>query len=92
MFQNVKQAQLLSQDIENAVTAATNNGNGGNMRTTDDELRKMLTETFIDNARLRKQVNSVIRCALNAPDKSENDNDEEEVPSRKTVLSKFLER
>ncbi|XP_057514181.1 PX domain-containing protein EREX-like isoform X2 [Actinidia eriantha] len=86
------EAQLLSQDTENAVTAAANNNNCGNTRATDDELRKMLTETFIDNARLRKQVNSVIRCALNAPDKSENDDDEEEVPSRKTVLSKFLER
>ncbi|PSS17832.1 Intracellular protein transport protein [Actinidia chinensis var. chinensis] len=81
------EAQLLSQDIENAVTAAINNDN--NTRTTDNELRKMLTETFIDNARLRKQINSVIRCALNAPDKSEND-EEEEAPSRKTVLSKFL--
>ncbi|GFZ04069.1 Phox (PX) domain-containing protein [Actinidia rufa] len=86
------EAQLLSQDIENAVTAAANNSNCGNTTATDDELRKMLTETFIDNARLRKQVNSVIRCALNAPDKSENDDDEEEVPSRKTVLSKFLDR
>ncbi|XP_057504653.1 PX domain-containing protein EREX-like isoform X1 [Actinidia eriantha] len=85
------EAQLLSQDIENAVTAATNNDNGDNTRTTDNELRKMLTETFIDNARLRKQINSVTRCALNAPDKSEND-EEEEAPSRKTVLSKFLER
>lgn len=32
--------------------------------TTDDELRKMLAEIIVDNARLRKQVNSVIRRAL----------------------------
>lgn len=89
-----KQAQLLSQDIETA-TAAIRTSSGGTERSTDDELRKMLTETFIDNARLRKQVNSVLRCALHGPDKSEEDDDEEEeeeAPSRKTVLSKFLER
>ncbi|XP_058226699.1 PX domain-containing protein EREX isoform X1 [Rhododendron vialii] len=86
------EAQLLSQDMENAVTAAIHSSSGGTVRATDDELRKMLTETFIDNARLRKQVNSVLRCALHAPDKSEEDEEEEEIPSRKTVLSKFLER
>lgn len=88
------EAQLLSQDIESAVTSAIHSSSGGTVRATDDELRKMLTETFIDNARLRKQVNSVLRCALHVPDKSEeyDDNEEEEAPSRKTVLSKFLER
>ncbi|KAF7136453.1 hypothetical protein RHSIM_Rhsim08G0212100 [Rhododendron simsii] len=87
------EAQLLSQDMENAVTAAIHSSSGGTVRATDDELRKMLTETFIDNARLRKQVNSVLRCALHAPDKSEEDEEEEEeAPSRKAVLSKFLER
>ncbi|GMQ08978.1 hypothetical protein CsSME_00052491 [Camellia sinensis var. sinensis] len=90
----VAEAQLLAQDVENAVAAATHNSNGGNTSATDDELRKMLTDVFIDNASLRKQVNSVMRCALNTPDKSEKDDDEdeEEAPSRKTVLSKFLER
>lgn len=90
----VAEAQLLAQDVENAVAAATHNSNGGNTSATDDELRKMLTDVFIDNASLRKQVNSVMRCALNSPDKSEKDDDEdeEEAPSRKTVLSKFLER
>lgn len=87
-----KQAQLLSQDIENAAAAAIHSNSGGTVKATDDELRKMLTETFIDNARLRKQVNSVLRCALHAPDKSEEDEEEDEAPSRKTVLSKFLER
>ncbi|KAI7984721.1 PX domain-containing protein EREX [Camellia lanceoleosa] len=90
----VAEAQLLAQDVENAVAAATHNSNGENTSATDDELRKMLTDVFIDNASLRKQVNSVMRCALNTPDKSEKDDDEdeEEAPSRKTVLSKFLER
>ena len=94
----MEQAQLLAQDVENAVAALdeTRSVNGNNKRTTDDELRIMLADVFVDNATLRKQVNSVIRCALNTTLKSEKDDDdddeEEEVPVRKTVLSKFLER
>ncbi|XP_039170598.1 PX domain-containing protein EREX [Eucalyptus grandis] len=92
------EAQLLAQDVENAVVKMdeTRNANDGNGRTSDDELRKMLTDMFIDNATLRKQANSVIRCALNmyvqAEETDEEDEEDEEVPLRKTVLSKFLER
>lgn len=90
------EAQLLAQDVENAVAALdeTRSVNGNDKRTTDDELRIMLADVFVDNATLRKQVNSVIRCALNTNLKSEKDDgdDDEEVPVRKTVLSKFLER
>lgn len=92
---NNKQAQLLAQDVENAISGEnrSQNSNSIDAHTKDDELRKMLTDVFIDNATLRMQVNSVIRCALNStPDKSEQDEDEEETPLRKTVLSKFLER
>ncbi|KAL6144861.1 hypothetical protein ACLB2K_055551 [Fragaria x ananassa] len=89
------EAQLLAQDVENAVIAADDAQDiKGGDRMADDELRKMLTDQFVDNARLRMQVNSVIRCALNANIKDENDDDDEEEDShqRKTVLSKFLER
>ncbi|KAF8025380.1 hypothetical protein BT93_F2274 [Corymbia citriodora subsp. variegata] len=89
------EAQLLAQDVENAVVRVdeTRNASDGNGRTSDDELRKMLTDMFIDNATLRKQANSVIRCALNMyVQAEEKDEDDEEVPLRKTVLSKFLER
>lgn len=89
------EAQLLAQDVENAVVKMdeTRNANDGNGRTSDDELRKMLTDMFIDNATLRKQANSVIRCALNMyVQAEEKDEEDEEVPLRKTVLSKFLER
>lgn len=91
----MEQAQLLAQDVENAVIAADDAQDiKGGDRMADDELRKMLTDQFVDNARLRMQVNSVIRCALNANIKDENDGDDEEEDShlRKTVLSKFLER
>ncbi|CAK9164893.1 unnamed protein product [Ilex paraguariensis] len=86
----VAEAQLLAQDVENSVAAVSGNANGSNERTADEDLRRMLTNILIDNAQSRKQVNSVIRCALSAGDKSEKD--EEETSSRRTVLSKFLER
>lgn len=86
------EAQLLAQDLENSMAGldGTHITNGNDR--TDNELRKMLTETFIDNARLRMQVNSIIRCALYIHLKSDKDDDDEEAPLRNTVLSKFLER
>lgn len=69
----------------------TENIGGGKGRRADDGLRKMLTDTLIDNATLRKQVNSVIRCVLNTYAKSEDEEEEGQVPLRKTVLSKFLD-
>ncbi|XP_059638523.1 PX domain-containing protein EREL1-like isoform X2 [Cornus florida] len=86
------EAQNLAQDDGNAVYAV-DNGNGDiddDRRTMHDELRKMLTDIFIDNARLRKQVNSLIRCAL----KLDNSSDEKDVeaPSLKIVLNNFLGR
>ena len=93
MFHKLEQAQLLAQDLENSMAKledGTYNTNGSDR--TDNELRKMLTETFIDNARLRMQVNSIIRCALNMHLKSDKDDEDEDAPLRNTVLSKFLER
>ncbi|CAL0324165.1 unnamed protein product [Lupinus luteus] len=46
------EAQLIAEDVETD--------------TTYDELNKMLAHVFVDNASLRKQINSVIRCTLNA--------------------------
>ncbi|XP_016649498.1 PREDICTED: uncharacterized protein LOC103328102 isoform X2 [Prunus mume] len=89
------EAQLLAQDVENAVMAVDEAHNiAGSDRTADDELRKMLTDQFVDSARLRMQVNSVIRCALNANIKAEEEDDEDggDAYLRKTVLSKFLEK
>lgn len=89
----MEQAQLLAQDIENAVAVDDDfHSNEGDRTKTEDGLRKMVTDILVDNARLRKQINSVILCALNTNAKAEKDEDEDEVvPLRKTVLSKFLE-
>lgn len=44
-------------------------------RALDDELRNMLKDIFTDNARLRKQVNEVLRCALKTDTSSQKDDD-----------------
>lgn len=86
-FYCIEQAQLLARDTENAV--GTSSVDDQNARTRD-ELRKMLTDAFIDNASLRKQINSVIRYALTKPENSEKE--KEDAAPRESVLSKFLER
>ncbi|XP_042497996.1 PX domain-containing protein EREL1-like isoform X2 [Macadamia integrifolia] len=94
----VAEAQLLAQDDENPVASANKDHNmkGNDLGTKDDQVRKMLTDIFIDNAKLRKHVNSVIRCALKTAVMPEIDEEEEpsepSEPSRNTVLNKFLER
>uniref|UniRef100_A0A5B7A8B3 PX domain-containing protein n=1 Tax=Davidia involucrata TaxID=16924 RepID=A0A5B7A8B3_DAVIN len=82
-------AQLLAQD--DGVSAVDNKiQDVDDERTLDDELRKILMDIFIDNARLRKQINSVIQCALKMDISSEND--DEEAPSRIVVLSNVSEK
>ncbi|KAI3928729.1 hypothetical protein MKW98_024330 [Papaver atlanticum] len=77
------EAQLLAQvdgDDETSVVYASNGqgvNNGENLGIMDYEIRKMLTDIFIDNARLRKQVNGVVRCALKTTLKPEKDEDSE---------------
>ncbi|KAK9677225.1 hypothetical protein RND81_11G129300 [Saponaria officinalis] len=76
------EAQLLAQDVENAVTKTG--------RSSVDDLRKMITDLFVDNATLRKQINAVIRCSLKTNDKTEEEEGDEDAPPRTTVLSKYL--
>ncbi|KAL8153377.1 hypothetical protein V2J09_011137 [Rumex salicifolius] len=82
------EAQLLAQDVENARIAELSSS-GDKTGNTDDELRKMVTDIFIDNARLRKQMISVIRCALSAQEKPENEVKEDDGAFRITALSNF---
>ncbi|GAB2293637.1 hypothetical protein Dimus_027850 [Dionaea muscipula] len=87
------EAQLLAQDVETLAAEASHIGDDDDDGVTDDVMRKMLTDAFIDNATLRKQINSVIRCALKTCDADEFQKDEDRAPDtllKKTVLSKFL--
>ncbi|KAE8680829.1 signal recognition particle 54 kDa protein 2-like [Hibiscus syriacus] len=73
------EAQLLAQDVENSVARPeeSHTMKDGDERI-GNELRKMLTDMFVDNARLRKKVNSVVRCALSTYVKTNDDGEEEE--------------
>jgi len=93
------EAQLLAQEYESSVfdmDSTTQEGVIPRNVTTDsnfaldNEARKMLTDILIDNAKLRKHVNSIIRSALKADNKSEKDDDT--TTTRNTVLNKYLER
>ncbi|KAK1276520.1 hypothetical protein QJS04_geneDACA001537 [Acorus gramineus] len=86
----IAEAQLLTQDDENAPPPPPL-GSGNEGAINDLEVRKMLTEVLIENARLRKHVNSMIRCAMTTVAKSEKE-EVDETRSRQTVLNKFLER
>ncbi|XP_049367517.1 PX domain-containing protein EREL1-like isoform X1 [Solanum verrucosum] len=81
------EAQLLAPDVE--TTIAGRNLDGEYSRTAVDELRKQLADVYVDNAKLRKQMNSVIRYALQTAGRSKDN--EEECPSTKTALTKSLD-
>uniref|UniRef100_A0A3Q7FRM6 Uncharacterized protein n=1 Tax=Solanum lycopersicum TaxID=4081 RepID=A0A3Q7FRM6_SOLLC len=81
------EAQILAQDVE--TTVAGGNLDGEYSCTTVDELRKQLADVYVDNAKLRKQMNSVIRYALQTASRSKDN--EEENPSTKTALTKSLD-
>uniref|UniRef100_A0A1D1YY63 Coiled-coil domain-containing protein 88B n=2 Tax=Anthurium amnicola TaxID=1678845 RepID=A0A1D1YY63_9ARAE len=96
------EAQLLARDDESAVMTSgkvqskdplgnKSTMNGEDPRAADHEVRKMLTDVFIDNAILKKQVNSITRCAIKTAFKAEKE-DSDGIPVRKTVLTKLLER
>lgn len=88
-----KQTQLLSEEVEKLKLTS------GGHRGTDDVVKKMLTEVLIDNARLRKQVNSVVRCSLSGHGISvrvagteEVEEQEGSIDLARTVMSKILEK
>ncbi|XP_023642716.1 PX domain-containing protein EREX [Capsella rubella] len=89
----IAETQLLSEEVEKLKLTS------GGHRGTDDVVRKMLMEVLIDNARLRKQVNSVLRCSLSGRVISHREaGTEEEVEEHegsselaRTVMSKILE-
>ncbi|CBI21059.3 unnamed protein product, partial [Vitis vinifera] len=71
------EAPLLAQDNEYVVSGINKNDNSNNdVSRIDDELRKVLKDIFLENARLRKQVNSVIRRSLKMDITSENNHED----------------
>lgn len=55
-----------------------------------EDLRKMLVKFFVDNGRLRKQINSVARCALRM--KTLSDSNDSEAFSNNIVQNENLDR
>lgn len=98
----IAEAQLLAQEDEEdnfdpakVKTAGSPEDviavNGDDPATGDEGLRRMLINSLLDNAKLRKQANSISRCALKAYiELGKGDGDE--ASSRKTILNRFLQR
>ncbi|XP_050268398.1 PX domain-containing protein EREL1-like isoform X2 [Quercus robur] len=81
----LSEAQLLTENNE-TTASGVDESHDINDAAIDDELRKMLADVFIDNARLRKQVNSVTRRALRV-DIISNKKEDEEASSGKIVAN-----
>lgn len=64
-FRKIDQAQLLAEDSKAAASADVEKAHDNGICTrTDNELREAIADILVDNAKLRKQVNSVLRRAL----------------------------
>lgn len=71
------EAKLLAHDSNDVDgTAGSASPNGTVKEAADKVLNNVLANMFVENARLRMQMNSVIRCALNANGTSEKDENE----------------
>ncbi|XP_075650570.1 PX domain-containing protein EREL1 isoform X1 [Castanea sativa] len=81
----LSEAQLLTENNE-TTASGVDESHDINDAAIDDELRKMLADVFVDNARLRKQVNSVTRRALRV-DILSNKKEDEEAPSENIVVN-----
>lgn len=61
----ITEAQLLAEDSKAAASADVEKAHDNGICTrTDNELREAIADILVDNAKLRKQVNSVLRRAL----------------------------
>ncbi|KAK2978413.1 hypothetical protein RJ640_018154 [Escallonia rubra] len=83
------EAQLFSQDDESASGVANTDKIDDDTKAIDLEMKKLLRDVFIDNSRLRKQVNLVSRCALKMENSCER---KDEASSEQIVQSKTIER
>ncbi|KAG6422251.1 hypothetical protein SASPL_118816 [Salvia splendens] len=60
----IKQVQIPAQEVAVAIPVSISRHESDYLATTDDGLRKMLTQVFIDSAILRKQADFIICCGL----------------------------
>ncbi|GAB2216133.1 hypothetical protein Droror1_Dr00023901 [Drosera rotundifolia] len=65
-------------DVETLSSAVAADTDHGGVKVTNNEMRKMLTDAFVDNATLRKQINSLIPCALRTSDAYKFERDEDD--------------
>uniref|UniRef100_A0A0A9CU89 Uncharacterized protein n=1 Tax=Arundo donax TaxID=35708 RepID=A0A0A9CU89_ARUDO len=95
----VAEAQLLarddgqgsSDDGDNSDSRSSLTMSSEDANVTDEDTTKMLSDLLIDNAQLRRRLNSVIRNAVNTAVKPEKDSSDEAVP-KKIVLNWLLDR
>lgn len=83
------QVQLLAKD--DSVSTGENANSVDGAKTVDRDLREMLTNIFIDNTRLRKQVNSLLMHYALKMDMTSDKNDEEAL-SEHIVQNKSIEK
>ncbi|KAK3040941.1 hypothetical protein RJ639_028815 [Escallonia herrerae] len=88
-FPKSYQARLFSEDNESASGVANTDKIDDDTKAIDLEMKKLLRNVFVDNARLRKQVNSVSRYALKMENSCER---MDEASSEQIVQSKTIER
>lgn len=85
------EVQLLDQDAETATQPANQDDNSNTQIITDRDLRTLLGHILTDNAKLRKQVNSVIRHALTKPGNTLKDDDNEDDLTIKTAPDEVID-
>ncbi|KAL8090044.1 PX domain-containing protein EREL2-like isoform X1 [Apium graveolens] len=85
----LSEVQLLAKDDDGVSTTDNKNFSDDGANTVNQALRDLLTNIFVDNTNLRKQVNTVMRYALKI-NMSSDTNDEQ--PSEPIVQNKSIEK
>lgn len=73
----LSEVQLLAKADEAVSMTDNKNFSDDGAKTITQELRDLLTNIFVDNTNLRKQVNAVMRCALTINMSSDTNDDEQ---------------
>lgn len=90
IFVNLYQVQLLAKDDDAVSITDNKNSSDDGENAINQELRDLLTNIFVDNTNLRKQVNAVLRYVLKINMSSDTNDDEQ--PSELIVQNKSIEK